>query len=133
MTTVISKSTAQSFPQPEVPAGTGGTNSGTLGTGMNMPNTLAGAYGAFSINGVALGAGGQGLNTPGALLDLTQWGLQQLMAQINQTMGGPLAPVTATTSAGRLLLTSPPGVPIVIAGSAAILTCLGLVAGTTVE
>lgn len=89
--------------------------------------------GTFSINGYALGAGGGGLNTPNATLDLTVWGLQQIEAQINQTQSGGLLGVSATTGPqGRLQISSPAGVPITIAGAATVLTALGLTAGTFV-
>ncbi len=89
--------------------------------------------GAFSINGYALGAGGGGLGTPNATLDLTVWGLAQIEAQINQTQSGGLVNVSATTGPqGRLQISSPAGVPIEIAGAAAVLTALGLTSGSFV-
>jgi hypothetical protein len=92
------------------------------------------AAGAFSINGYPLGAGGGGLGTSNATLDLSQWGLAQLEAQINQTQSGGLVGVTATTGPqGRLQISSPAGVPIVIAGAAAVLIALGLTSGSFVS
>lgn len=131
MTIVVATKAAQHFPAPENPPGSGGSSGATLGSGYPAPGALAGIFGLFTINGFPIGAGGGGLGTPGALLDLTQWGLSQIISQINGTNTGAIANVSAATAPPAALeLSSPPGVPIVIAGVAGVLKALGLTAGT---
>lgn len=132
MTIVVATKAAQHFPAPENPPGSGGSSGQTLaGTGYPAPGALAGIIGLFTINGFPIGAGGGGLGTPGALLDLTQWGLGNIISQINGTNTGAIANVSASSEPpGALELSSPPGVPIVIAGAAGVLKALGLTAGT---
>lgn len=131
MTILVATKGAQHFPAPENPPGSGGSSGATLGSGYPAPSAFAGILGLFTINGFPLGAGGGGLGTAGALLDLTQWGLGNIISQINGTTSGPIANVTASSGPpGALELASPPGVPIVIAGAAGVLKALGLTAGT---
>jgi hypothetical protein len=131
MTIVVGTKGALDFPTPENPPGSGGSSGALSPAGSNNPSAYAGILGSFTINGYAIGAGGGGLGTPGALLDLTQWGLSQIISQVNGLNAGPLAGVTASSAPpGALRLASPAGVPIVIAGASGVLKALGLTSGT---
>jgi hypothetical protein len=132
MATVIANIGSEHFPaiaNPQTPEGdaiNGGAVGAVIGgVGINpTPNAYAGCIGVFSVNGVPLFS-----NTAGTgLLDLTVWGNKELVNAINATVPGVAASVNPRN---RLMLQTASGVPIVIAGSANLLTALGLPAGAT--
>lgn len=106
----------------------GGAPGATIGNpGINpQPGDYAGCIGALSVNGIALSSNSAG----NALVDLTTWGAKELANAISQSVPGVSALVTPRN---RLQLSSAPGFQITIAGSANILTALGLTAGSFVQ
>lgn len=133
MAIVTASRGAMHFPaqaNPQTPNGdpiSGGAAGAVIGSpGINPePNALAGCNGALTINGVAVSGTG---DAGAGILDLVDWGLKEIVVSVNANVPGVTASITPQ---GRLQLASLVGVPITIAGSANVLTALGLTAGST--
>jgi hypothetical protein len=127
MTTVVASIGSNHFPciaNPQTPAADPIPGSPpSLAVGTPTPAAAAGCIGALTIQGVNIsGAGGS--NGVGSL-DLTTWGNKDIIAAING-----LTNVSASVNRdGKISLSTPTNVPIVIAGNATVLAALGLTAG----
>lgn len=103
-----------------------GSPASTLGIPNPQPTAAAGCLGKFSVNGFVVG--GAGGSSGSALLDLCTWGNKDIVTNINGSNTGIAASINQN---GRIVLQSPTGMPITIAGDAATLAALGFTAGTT--
>lgn len=128
MTQVIASIGTNHFPAIAVPQTPAGdyipVTPPNLEAGTPTPTAYAAVVGTLTVNGATIGGSSSG---PG-LVDLTNWGNKELTNAITNANVGVTASVDKN---GRIVLVTAPGVPITIAGSANLLTVLGLTAGVT--
>lgn len=136
MTVVVASLGAMHFPAQANPATQEGEpiSGGAVGAiiggfGLNpQPQALAGCVGLLTINGINIASGGE--RRTDSQLDLTMWGLKEIVNAVNGGVAGVAASISPQ---GRLRLQSAPGFQITIAGAANVLAALGLTAGAYIQ